>query len=306
MIELKQVSKTFDSTTVIKDISLSIQPGEVVGFLGPNGAGKTTTVRMIAGVLPPSKGQVLVNGQDFFSEDVSQHGQVGYLPENNPIYDDMTVEEFLKFWAKIKKITPTDSEQKIKKAVEAAGLRDVFYRPIIELSKGYRQRTGLAQAILAEPEILLLDEPTEGLDPNQRREIHDLIKGIGKKRTVIICSHVLSEITRMCSRIIIINKGQIVADSPTSQLDKLASGQQSYEFVASGKDIKTDLKALPGLDTIEQSKEDVGHRFYLTTSSDEDLRLPIFELAKTKNWKLYELTRRQVDLEDIFTKLTQE
>jgi ABC-2 type transport system ATP-binding protein len=308
MIELKKINKKFDKNQVIKDVSLKISEGEIVGFLGPNGAGKTTTVRMIAGVLPPTSGEVCVNGNNLFSEESDNENlsHIGYLPENNPIYDDMTVEEFLKYWANIKKISPSKTKSAIDEAAVSTGLEDVFYRPISELSKGYRQRTGLAQAILAKPDILLLDEPTEGLDPNQRRDIHNLLKGIGKKRTVIICSHVLPEITKMCSRVVIINHGQIVADSHTSELSNLSGGKHIYEILANGKTIEKDLKSLNKNINLEKTKEDGVIRWTMTTTSQKDFRLPIFELAKKQNWDLYELTRKQQDLEDVFASLTKE
>ncbi|MGI5828375.1 MAG: ABC transporter ATP-binding protein [Patescibacteria group bacterium] len=306
MIELTNVSKKFDSNLVIDNVSLKIKTGEIVGLLGPNGAGKTTTVRMIAGVLPPTKGRVVVNNQDLFAEEVENKPHIGYLPENNPIYDDMTVEEFLKMWADLKNIPAQEREAAIAEVVEAAGLEAVFYRPISELSKGYKQRTGLAQAILSQPDVLLLDEPTEGLDPNQRREIHDLIKGIGKKRTVIICSHVLPEITKMCSRIIIISRGKIVADSTTRELGVLSEGRQVYEFVAKGKAIRKDIKDLPGVVEVTQEKDGIATRWTVVSESKRDLRLPIFKLAVKKKWDLYELVQKQQDLEDVFARLTKE
>lgn len=306
MIELAHVTKKYDGKAVVQDLTLHIAKGEVVGFLGPNGAGKTTTVRMIAGVLPPSNGTVLINEQNLFSEDLTTRPHIGYLPENNPIYDDMTVEEFLKMWAELKAIPKPDHAALIEEAVVSTGLEEVYYRPIAELSKGYKQRTGLAQAIVSKPQILLLDEPTEGLDPNQRRDIHKLLTNIGKERTVIICSHVLSEITKMCNRILIINHGQLVADSPTSELGNLSGGNVMYEVVASGKEVERDIDKLKGVKAVRSIKEDGAVRYTITARTKDDLRLPIFELAKTKNWKLYELVRKQQDLEDIFAKLTQE
>ncbi len=306
MIELKNVSKRFDTQVAVKDVTFTIATGEVVGFLGPNGAGKTTTVRMIAGVLPPSRGKVLVNGRDLFADEVTHRPHIGYLPENNPIYDDMTVEEFLQMWATLKQIKKVEQKKAIEEAVVSSGLNDVYYRPINELSKGYRQRTGLAQAILSKPDILLLDEPTEGLDPNQRRDIHTLIKGIGKQRTVIICSHVLPEVTKMCSRVMIINHGEIAADSPTEKLDTLAGGKHTYEVVATGKTIEKDLASMPEVSAVEKNGNDKEVRWIVSSTSKKDLRLPIFELAKKKDWKLYELVRKQQDLEDIFAMLTKE
>ncbi len=303
MIELKQIAKQFNQRQVINNLNLTIKEGEIVGLLGPNGAGKTTTVRMIAGVLPPSKGQVSINDIDLFDEEKKSKAKIGYLPENNPVYDDMTVEEFLIFWANIKTMDKSSQSQRIKEVVKKTGLTDVYYRPISELSKGYRQRVGLAQAILDKPDILLLDEPTEGLDPNQRREIHDLITSLGKKRTVIICSHVLSEITRMCNRIIIINHGAIVADSPVADLGNLNSGN-CYEVMLKGKNIEKALTNLKGVNKIETIENKPASIYRVFTKSANDLRLPIFNLAKEKNWELYELTRKQQDLEALFAQVT--
>ena len=304
MIDVKHVHKKFGPTTVVNDVSFSVKQGEVVGFLGPNGAGKTTTVRMIAGVLPPTRGTVEIDGVNLFDEEISHRPHIGYLPENNPIYDDMTVEEFLRMWANLKHIPDAIQQERIDDAVKSAGLDDVFYRPISELSKGYRQRTGLAQAILSQPDILLLDEPTEGLDPNQRNDIHRLIKGLGKKRTVIICSHVLPEITKMCDRVLIINNGQVVADSPTKDLNTLNQGETQYEVVLEGSKVKTTLEGLKSVTKVDRVKEDVGSRYIVSVDSDRDLRLELFDLAKSKKWKLYELMRRQQNLEDIFARLT--
>jgi gliding motility-associated transport system ATP-binding protein len=310
MIQLKKVSKKFDSNLVIDNLSLKVKKGEVLGFLGPNGAGKTTTTRMIAGVLPPSRGEVLINNKNVFAENIDTDAlqcvstKIGYLPESNPLYEDMTVEEFLHYWADLKSIAKDKQESQIRQAVQATGLQDVYYRPIEELSKGFRQRCGLAQAILGDPDILLLDEPTEGLDPNQRRDIHKLISGLGAKRTVVICSHVLSEITRMCSRIIIINQGQIVADSPTDEISSLSKGEQIYEIIAAGKTIQKDLESLSKEIKINKTKHSPASKWTLEYSGKKDLRLDIFNLAKKKSWKLYELTRRAEDLEDIFANLT--
>lgn len=306
MIKLTQVSKKFDTQEVINNISLEIKEGEIIGLLGPNGAGKTTTIRMIAGVLPPTKGKVFIDGKDIFPSDLQEveKPDIGYLPENNPIYDDITVEEFLALWTNLKKIPELEKKEKISKVVKSCGLEEVYYRPISELSKGFRQRAGLAQAILSEPEILLLDEPTEGLDPNQRRDIHDLIKGIGKKRTVIISSHVLPEITKMCNRVIIINKGKIVADSPTNKLEKISNGKQIYQIVTKDKSIEKDLNSLKidfSLNSENRGEETI---WTLETKNKKDLRGDIFKLAVKNKWQLLELVRHEEDLEDIFAELT--
>jgi ABC-2 type transport system ATP-binding protein len=303
MIVLTHVSKKFDQTQVISDLSVTIREGEIVGLLGPNGAGKTTTVRMIAGVLPPSRGRVTINDMNLFDEEVKKDVRIGYLPENNPLYDDMTVEEFLLFWSQLKSMDKASRNSRVQEVVKQVGLGEVFYRPIAELSKGYRQRVGIAQAILDKPDILLLDEPTEGLDPNQRREIHDLITSLGKKRTVIICSHVLSEITRMCNRIIIINRGAIVADSPVEEVGNL-SGGVVYETMIKGKDVEKSLASMEGVTNVEIVENKPAKSYRVTGGGRHDLRLPIFELAKAKNWHLYELVKKQEDLEHIFAEVT--
>ncbi len=304
MINLKNIVKNFDNKKVIKKISFDIKAGEVVGLLGPNGAGKTTTVRMIAGVLPPTEGTILINNQNLFDENSQSKPHIGYLPENNPIYDDMTVEEFLNYWANLKKIPKDQIAEKIDQAVKSVGLQDVFYRNISELSKGFRQRTGFAQAILGDPELLLLDEPTEGLDPNQRREIHKLIQNLGKERTVIICSHVLPEITKMCDRVIIINDGKVVGDSLTKNINSMVEGKSVYELVASGKNIHKSLESLPKVVDIAEEKSPMATKYIITSESKKDLSLKIFDLAKKKGWDVYSLNKKQVDLEDIFAQLT--
>ncbi len=304
MIQLNFVSKKFDNNKVIKNISIKITEGEIVGLLGPNGAGKTTSLRMIAGVLPPSEGKVRINGKDLFDPEISERPHIGYLPENNPIFDDMTVEEFLYLWAELKGIDKDKQKEEIDKAVMDTGLNEVYYRPIAELSKGYRQRTGLAQAILSDPEILLLDEPTEGLDPNQRRDIQKLLKSLGKKRTVIISSHVLSEISKMCSRIVIINNGKIVADCPVEKLGEINGMGLSFELLAKGKNVEEKIKKLKTVKSVDKVKEEVAYRYIVNTDGNRDLRLDIFRLAKENDWDLYELTRKQEDLEDIFVSLT--
>lgn len=306
MININSVSKNFEGNKVIKNISIKIDEGEIVGLLGPNGAGKTTSLRMIAGVLPPSSGMVKINGKNLFDPENSKKPHIGYLPENNPIFDDMTVEEFLWLWADLKGIDKEKQKEEIEKAVMDTGLNEVYYRPIAELSKGFRQRTGLAQAILSDPDILLLDEPTEGLDPNQRRDIHKLLKSLGKKRTVIISSHVLSEITKMCSRIVIINNGKIVADCATEELGNISGKGSTFEIVLKGEKIEEKIKKIKEVKSVEKIKERPAFRYIIKTKDEKDLRLELFDLAKKNNWDLYELSRKQEDLEDIFAQLTKD
>jgi len=255
MIELKNITKKFNQLAAVKDISLKIKKGEIVGFLGPNGAGKTTTLRMIAGVFPATSGQVLINRKNIRRQAYQLKKLIGYLPENNPLYQELTVEEFLKFWLEIKQVAKKKWLERLTFVVKSTGISDVFYRPIAQLSKGYRQRVGLSQAILTEPEILILDEPTEGLDPNQRQEIQKLIKKLGKERTVIIASHVLSEITKIANRMIIIHKGQVVADGTAKKLADYKKSGLTLEVKVKDQKVAAKIKKLKGVLKVEKKVE---------------------------------------------------
>lgn len=299
MITLNQVSKKFGNLKVIKNLNLKIKEGEIVGLIGPNGAGKTTTLKMISGVLPPSTGQILINNQNPI-ENIAIRKNIGYLPENNPLYDEMTVEEWLKYWSKIRHLSDPDIE--IKQVVKKTGLQSVYYRLISELSKGYRQRVGVAQAMLGNPNILILDEPSEGLDPNQRKEIQNLVHELGKKRTVIISSHVLGEISKMCTRLIVLHQGKIVADGTNETLTSNVNKNQIIETEIKGKAVISGLKTISHVTNVNKTDT---NRYLITVNTSKDIRLQIFKLAVKKNWELYELTRKQVELEDVFSQLTQ-
>ena len=286
---------------MVKDVNLTIRQGEIVGLLGPNGAGKTTTLRMIAGVLPATKGSVVIDEQEMKKHGKDLKKMIGFLPEENPLYEEMTVEEYLRFWADIKGIP--DQKKALDFVVKHAGISEVYYRRIAELSKGFRQRVGLSQAILSKPQILILDEPTEGLDPNQRQEIQKLIKSLGKKRTVIIASHVLSEVSKLCNRIIIIHKGKIVADDTAENLRKAKSKKQIIEAEIKGKRVISTLKSIKGVSKVSKRKNDY---FVLETSGKEDLRQEIFKTAVKKRWTLLTLLKKEMELEDIFAKLTKD
>ena len=302
MIQLQAVDKFFGHKQVLKQISLTIKPGEVVGLLGPNGAGKTTSLKLITGILPPSAGKVNINGFDPLI-DYQVRQQIGFLPENNPLYEDMTVADWLHFWARIK-FKPPIKQSTIMRTVKQTSLADVYYQPISSLSKGYRQRVGLAQAILSQPEILILDEPTEGLDPIQRGEIHQLIRQLGKQKTIIISSHVLAEISKICNRIIIINQGKIVADGPIDQLEQNLAGVQTITIQVSGKQVVTQLKKLPHVWQVKKISAGNPATYVVKSKHDADLRPLIFQLAADKKWILYELHLQTVDLEQIFMQVT--
>ena len=302
MISLTKLSKRYDDKLVVSDVSLNIKSGEIVGLLGPNGAGKTTTLRMLAGVLPPSKGSVKVDDKDMAIHDQAVKQRIGYLPENNPLYDELTVEEYLRFWADIKGVSADALPDTLNFVVERCGLEEVYYRPIQELSKGFRQRVGLAQAILTKPDILLLDEPTEGLDPNQRQDIAQLIRDLGKDRTVIISSHVLAELSRICNRMVILHKGAVVADETPDNLKKVGSGSgQIIEVEVQGKQIAATLKQIPGVKKLTKQKKDY---YIVEATGKRDIRKQIFKAAAAHDWTILTLNRHEQQLEEVFSRLT--
>lgn len=298
------MTKKFGQNTAVDSLSFKIGSGEVVGLLGPNGAGKTTTMRLITGFLAPDAGQLLINDLDIESNSLAARQVIGYLPENNPLYEDMLVAEYLNFSASLKGLNGGRASF-IKEAVEATGLKEVYYRPIGELSKGYRQRVGLAQAILHQPDILILDEPTEGLDPNQRVEIRELIKQLGQKRTVIVSTHVLQEVQETCDRVIIINKGRLILDSPIKELLQQNLGLKSIKVELTGKGILKALKNLPGAIKVEKTATTGGRQmFTLACAAEAELRPAIFKLAVENKWVLWELHQEETKLEDVFHNLT--
>ncbi len=300
MITLVNLSKQFDHRYVVKDINVKIKEGEIVGLLGPNGAGKTTTLRMIAGVLPPSGGKVEIDGNDIELNPALKK-RIGFLPENNPLYDEMTVEEYLLFWADIKEVPKNDRQKAIDFVVDSCGIGDVFYRPIAELSKGYRQRVGLSQAILTKPDILIFDEPTEGLDPNQRQDIASLIRSLGKKRTVIISSHVLAELAKIAGRMIIIHKGAVVADETPENLRRLGSSSQIIEMEVKGARVLSTLKKVDGVIKVTEEKKNY---FVIEADKKRDIREELYYLSIKNKWVLLTLVSRDRAIEDVFGKLT--
>ncbi|OGG15820.1 hypothetical protein A3D78_04320 [Candidatus Gottesmanbacteria bacterium RIFCSPHIGHO2_02_FULL_39_14] len=300
MITLTNLSKKFDSQLVINNLNLKIKESEIVGLLGPNGAGKTTTLRMIAGVIPPSKGTVNIDGQNIAVADILKK-RIGYLPENNPLYSDLTVEEYLSFWADMKEIAKEKRPEAIDFVIDRCGIADVYYRPISELSKGYRQRVGLSQALLTRPDILIFDEPTEGLDPNQRQDIAALIKDLGKKRTVIISSHVLTELSKIASRLIIIHKGNIVADDSPENLKKIGSNSQTIEMEVKGINVVSQIKKIAGVLGVKQTKPNY---FIIKAEKKRDLREDIFKLSVKNKWILLTLVAKERAIEDVFSQLT--
>jgi gliding motility-associated transport system ATP-binding protein len=307
LLTLQSVSKRFDGVVAVDDVSFAISRGEVVGFLGPNGAGKSTTMRMITQYIEPDAGTIQLDGVSLAEAGREAKRRIGYLPESNPLYGDMLVADYLAFIADLRELAGTTRERCFDEAVTSTGIESVYYRPISDLSKGYRQRVGLAQAILHRPDLLVLDEPTEGLDPNQRVEMRRLISELGKDRTVLLSTHVLSEVQQSCSRLLIISRGRIVADGPVDRLIQQAEGVVQIAVEAAGSDVASSLGRLAGVRGVEPARSGGDGRvaFRVTADKGADVRPAIFELAKAGGWTLYELHQETASLEDLFRQLTE-
>jgi ABC-2 type transport system ATP-binding protein len=307
MIEVKNLTKRFGATVAVKDVSFSVPTGQVLGFLGPNGAGKTTTMRIITGYMPADEGTADVAGYNIKTDSLEVRKRLGYLPENAPLYLDMDVPDFLKFIATIRKIKPSEHSQAIGRIVDLCGLQSVQHKRIGELSKGYRQRVGLAQAMIHNPEILVLDEPTSGLDPNQIIEIRELIKKIGKEKTVILSTHILQEVTATCDRILIINEGRLVADGTPDSLTKQATGETTLLVTvkAPPDKVKAVFSKIPGVTQVRESGSTQDRvRAELRFLSDTNPEEQVFRTVVENQWILTEMRRESASLEDVFARLT--
>ncbi|MFC2097995.1 ATP-binding cassette domain-containing protein [Bacteroidota bacterium] len=305
-IIVENLTKMYGTQAAVNDISFKINTGEVLGFLGPNGAGKTTTMKAITTYLHPNKGDIKVGEYSVLENPEEIRKVIGYLPEHNPLYGDMAVIDYLKFVAELHGIPNTEIKAKILEMVNLCGLEGEKHKKINELSKGYKQRVGLAQALINDPEILILDEPTSGLDPNQIVEIRELIKNIGREKTVILSSHILAEVEATCDRILIINKGKIVADGTAEELRKHAQGNEILRItIEDGK--KNDIiKAIQGLDQVELV-DPIGidiNQFEIQSKKELSSRKAIFKLCVSKGWSLTEMSPIETKLEDIFHELT--
>ena len=306
LLTLAGVSKRFDDVTAVDRVSFAVDRGEVVGFLGPNGAGKSTTMRLITQYYEPDAGTITWDGVPLAEAGRAAKRRIGYLPENNPLYVEMLVSEYLAFMADLRQLAGPARTAALDAAVAATGIDGVYYRPIGELSKGFRQRVGLAQAIVHRPDLLVLDEPTEGLDPNQRVEIRRLIGELGQARTVLLSTHVLSEVQHTCTRLLIISQGKIVADGPVERLMREAEGAVEIAVEATGSGIAEALRELPGVRQVVPAAAGADGRVALTVSAERgtDLRPEIFALATGRGWTLYELHQQPGSLEDLFRQLT--
>jgi ABC-2 type transport system ATP-binding protein len=311
LVQLQDVAKSFGGVRAVDGVSFSIGRGEVVGFLGPNGAGKTTTMRLITQGLEADEGRIEVDGRSVADHAIEARQRIGYLPESNPLYGEMLVREFLEYIARLKGLAGESLRTRIGRAVEQTGIGDMYNRPIGHLSKGYRQRTGLAQAILAEPDLLILDEPTEGLDPNQRAEIRSLITHLGAERTVLLSTHVMQEVRATCNRLLIIHHGRIIADGPVAAL--LAGGARGGVRVRVELEAEREAarKALQRLASVAEVRDAGGPdhprpRFLLIGKAGEDPRPAVSDLVRDRGWTLWELARDGEDLEALFAELTAE
>jgi ABC-2 type transport system ATP-binding protein len=309
MIEVNGLTKDYGTTRAVDGVTFNVRRGEVLGFLGPNGAGKSTTMKMLTCFLSPTAGRATVAGHDVFDDSIAVRRRIGYLPEDTPIYRDMTVREFLEFAAEMRGMTADSLEGRIKEVGQRCGLGDVAGKLVGELSKGFRQRVGLAQAMLHDPDILILDEPTSGLDPNQIVEIRSLIKEIGREKTVILSTHILPEVQATCSRILIISGGKLVADGTPEALRAREKGGRYRVVVESNgvakEAIRDRLASLAGVARCELVSGEAGsHAFAIDAAAADDLRKPIFRAAVANAWTLLELARESASLEDVFRNLT--
>jgi ABC-2 type transport system ATP-binding protein len=310
MIDVKNLTKTYGEVRALDDVTFEVRSGEVLGFLGPNGAGKTTTMKILTCFIAPTKGTASVAGTDILESSLEIRKNVGYLPENAPLYVDMQVREYLDFVTDIRGI-PADGKAAAKKRViDTCGLGNVVHKEIRTLSKGYRQRVGLAQAMIHDPKILILDEPTSGLDPNQIVEIRELIKSLGEERTVILSTHNLSEVQATAKRVIIIHAGKLVADGSLEELEADRGGArynvQLAKTDAGAEDIEKAFSAIEGVQEVELPGELTGDELDIVIRSkgEPDLRADIFRKVVDQDWVLLGLERKQVDLETVFRKLT--
>jgi ABC-2 type transport system ATP-binding protein len=307
MIEVENLTKRYGPTLAVSDVTFEVQKGEILGFLGPNGAGKTTTMRVITGYLPPSEGRVRVAGYDVVEEPLEAKRRTGYLPESPPVYPDMTVTEYLAFVGRIKGIARRELKSRLAEISERCAVTDVMNRQIGKLSKGFRQRVGLAQALIHNPEVLVLDEPTAGLDPKQIIETRQLIKGLAGRHTIILSTHILPEAAKTCQRVVVINAGKIVAVGTPDELTRRLQGFETILLTVEGlaADVKEKLQRVEGVNLVQPRDTSDGRVTYeVHAEKGKDVRAELARAVVESHWKLYELKTSGLSLEDIFLKLT--
>lgn len=307
MISVKNLTKYYDDFQALKGISFEIKSGEIIGILGPNGAGKSTTLRILTSYLSPTSGDAIIDGKSILDKDIEIKKIIGYFPESAPLYNDMCVFDYLVYMADIQELDRNKLSERLNYVVEACSLKDVISKPIGELSKGYKQRVGLAGAIIHDPKILILDEPTNGLDPNQIVEIRELIKELGKEKTVLISTHILSEVEATCSRAIIINKGTIIADNDPKHLsvdNKISSIKLSLKTNDSFETIKTKLNSLDNIQDITLVEEDNNIKTIIVKTTDKEPIEKVYKFIKNTDWIIYEFVKEKENLETVFHTLT--
>ena len=307
MIEVQHLTKKYGPVTAVEDVSFKVERGEILGFLGPNGAGKTTTMRILTGYMPATDGRAIVAGFDVFDQPIEAKRRTGYLPETPPLYPDMSVIEYLQFVARIKGVPPAGRNERIRAVMERTRIADMANRLCSKLSKGYRQRVGLAQAIIHNPDVLILDEPTAGLDPKQIIETRQLIKELAGNHTIILSTHILPEVSQTCQRVVIINKGRVVAvDTPDALTARLRGSETMYIQVdASGADATSTLQRVSGVTGVVQAERRDGIVGYeVESESGRDVRRDLARAVVTSGWGLLELRPMRMSLEEIFLSLT--
>lgn len=305
-IQIENLTKIYGAQKAVDDISFNVKTGEVLGFLGPNGAGKTTTMKAITSFLAPNNGIIRIGNVSVYDDPDIVKSHIGYLPENNPLYPEMPVIDYLKFVAELQRIPKLQIKERIMDMVNICGLEGEKHKKIGELSKGYQQRVGLAQALIHDPEVLILDEPTSGLDPNQIVEIRELIKKIGREKTVILSSHILAEVEATCDRIMIINKGKIVANGTSEELRRRSQGREVLKITVEEAGRNDVFEAIKALSSVEMVDFTADERAALEVQSkpEQSSRRAIFKICVDKGWYLTELTPVETKLEDIFRQLT--
>ncbi len=309
IVDVKNLTKRYPGKTAVDDISFDVQPSEIVGFLGPNGAGKTTTMQILAGYLPATGGSVEVAGYDVFKQSIEVRRRIGYLPENVPLYTDMRVTEYLKFRGRLKGLGGARLRARLDAVFASCGLTEVHRQIIGSLSRGFRQRVGLADSLLSEPELLILDEPTVGLDPNQIRQIRNLIRGLGERHTVLLASHILHEVEMVCNRVLIINQGRIVASDTPGKLVGLLRGNRRVSARIRGgtpQTVQRLLEAIPAVVHASCEPQGVWLQCYCESKKEDDIAEDVFRVVATNGWCLHELHEERRNLEDVFAEVTGE
>lgn len=312
-IIVRNLTKYYGKTKAVDNLSFEIEPGEVVGFLGPNGAGKTTTARMITGYLSPTSGSVEIHRKDIRKHPYDVRKMIGYLPEENPLYPDMDIVDYLDFIGRLQGVYSRELPKRIKDVIRLFSLQDVKHISVGRLSKGFRQRVGLAQAMIHDPAVLVLDEPTNGLDPNQVLEFRSFLLDLAKRKTVILSTHALSEVQAVCSRVIIIGKGRMLADASIEELERKFKGREGFFFEIQSADGTTmadvqqrleRLEIIEAVAPVSSSHDESSMKFYIESQRNADIRKELFELCLEQRWTMLDIHRQRVRIEDIFRQLT--